>query len=102
MATQAQKDAYNDLKPGLALAEQAVFDVITLAHDGATLREIADALGLEMGSASGRVCGLIERGLVVNSGERRLNPKTKKNITVYKIPSNARSGRLTDNQPRLL
>lgn len=102
MASQAQKDSYNDLKPSLQQKEREVFDFIVSRADGATLREIADRFDWEMGTASGRVCGLKDKGLAVDSGFRRLNQKTKKNITVYKVPIEAARGALADRQPRLL
>lgn len=83
MATQAQIDSFNSLKPKLGDRQASVLSVIEEAGGhGATLREIADILELELSSVSGRVNELYRLGLVFGFGTR-LNPSSGKRMTVW-------------------
>ena len=87
MATQPQIDAYNDLKPDLGRRQAQVLNIIQLkSGGGATLREIADELQLELSSVSGRVRELVEKKRLINSGRTRMNLRSGKAMTVWTEP----------------
>lgn len=82
MSTRASLAAWRDLQPKLGARQEQVLVIIS-EPEGATLREIADRLDLDMSGVSPRVTELHELGLVVNSGRTRLNPRSGKMITVW-------------------
>ena len=83
MATQSQIDSFNSLKPKLGQRQAAVLDVIVSAGGhGATLREIADVLKVELNSVSGRVNELCRHRLVEGCGAR-INLSSGKRMTVW-------------------
>ena len=83
MATQSQIDSFNSLKPKLGQRQAAVLSVIEEAGGrGATLREIADVLEVELNSVSGRVHELCRHRLVDGCGSR-FNPSSGKRMTVW-------------------
>ncbi len=87
MATQPQLDAYNDLKPSLGQRQAQVLNIVRLkSGGGATLREIADELHLELSSVSGRVRELVQKGRLIHSGRTRMNLRSGKPMTVWTEP----------------
>ena len=84
MATESQLLAFKDLKKVLSQrqAEVAVFVFEKLDY-GATLREIADALGHELSSVSGRVNELVKLQWLKDSLKKRVNPRSRKYMTVW-------------------
>lgn len=83
MATQTQLDAWQFLGEKLAERQKAVFEEIRLAKKGLTLFELTERLKLPINQISGRVTELQAKGFVQSSGERRTNPATKKQATVW-------------------
>ena len=66
----------------LSKQEDEVFEVILL-KGGATDREIATELGWEINRVNGRRNGLVDKNLVVDRGQRRKNPISKKQNIVW-------------------
>lgn len=86
MSTRGQINAWDDIQAHLSKRQEQVLAVIKGRGIGATLREIADILGIDMSAVSGRVTELQELKLVYDSGHQRVNPKSGKMITVW-IPT---------------
>jgi hypothetical protein len=83
MSTSAQLQAWNDIQPHLTERQEQVYQVIRARGDGATLRDICDALDIEMNQASGRVSELCELKCIRDSGRKRVNHKSGREITVW-------------------
>lgn len=82
MSTASQVEAWREIQPKLGNRQEQVLAIIK-EPDGATLRELADRLGLDMSGVSPRVTELTDAGLVRDSGRTRLNAKSGKQITVW-------------------
>lgn len=83
MTTRAQVASWDRIQTSLTDRQAEVFQIIHGSPEGATLREIADKLELEMNQVSGRVRELQQLSLVRDSGRGRLNPRSGIEITVW-------------------
>lgn len=83
MSTRAQLHAYEDIKPKLGARQEQVMGIVNAGPDGATLRDIADRLGLDLSGVSPRITELQALGLVYDSGRTRVNVRSGKMITVW-------------------
>lgn len=78
-----QMNAWNEIQPTIADAQQEVLKAIRHSEDGMTLFELVKALGWPVNRISGRVTELHSKELIMMSGTR-VNPDTGKSGTVWK------------------
>lgn len=81
-----QQMSFESLKPKLSARRQEVYDCIESSENGMTNFEIKDKLGWEINCVSGRCTELSDGKFprIVDSGERRKNPKSGKSGIVWR------------------
>jgi hypothetical protein len=80
-----QLDAYREVLLGLARKHRQVMEAFIDLGGQATLFEICDHLKLQAHMVSGRITELRNMGALVDSGKVKINPKSLKNGTVWKL-----------------
>lgn len=80
-----QREAYEAIKPELPNRRAEVLAVLNQLGSG-TLFEVSEALRLPFHCLSGCFTGLRDRGLIADSGERRVFPKSERRHVVW-IPT---------------
>ena len=76
-APETQLESFVALQEKLGPILKRVLEVIEAGgYEGATLFEIRNKLDWDMNCVSGRVRDLVKMGLVVDSGNKRRNPRT--------------------------
>lgn len=85
-----QIDAFKTLK-NLPNKRQVVYSEIGNSGIGMTLFELSGSLSWTINRVSGRVTELKDRGLIVDSGDRRVNPESGKRAIVWKASDEKQS-----------
>lgn len=84
MKPDTQLEAWQAIQDSLCKKQNEVLQVIKSApKSGKTLFELVDALEWPVNRISGRVRELSQKGLIVDSGARRINPASGKNGIVW-------------------
>jgi DNA-binding MarR family transcriptional regulator len=81
---ETQRAAWGALQDSISGKRAAVLEVIK-SREGATMFEVAQALGWPINRVSGRITELCDRELVEDSGERKINPLSGKRVIVWKV-----------------
>ena len=77
-----QLEAYASIKESLSTRRLKVLQAIK-RNRGATLFELVGLLGWPINCISGRVTELKQKGLVMDSGRRKINPLSNKKGAVF-------------------
>ena len=77
------KDAARDMQPKQGRLQQIVLDCLKSRGPSIT-REISYSTGVAYGSIQPRTSELKKRGLIEDSGERRIDPETSKRAIVWR------------------
>lgn len=79
-----QAKAWADLQESIGIKQREVLKAIKKAgKSGKTLFELVEALEWPVNRVSGRVTELSSKGLIVDSGQRRINPESGKHGIVW-------------------
>lgn len=89
MRPSTQLEAWDALQDSVEGKRLRVLSTIKSKRNGLTLFEICNNLKWPVNRVSGRVTELRKKGLIVDSGQRRINPSSGKNgiVWVYKNES---------------
>lgn len=83
MIHDTQQGAWNDLQDTLGAKQAAV--LAELERGPATLFELTRRLGMPVNRISGRITELSARGLIQDTGIRRINPESGKGGIVWRV-----------------
>lgn len=78
-----QLEAYNTLK-NINKKQNEVLTAVTESR-GVALFDLVSILGWPVNRITGRLNELVKAGIIEDSGERKLNPQTKKRAIVWKL-----------------
>lgn len=85
MKPDTQKQAWTDLQDKLSQKQISVLYAIKALGGKASLWQITNLLKWPINNISGRVTELKREKMIIDSGERSVNPKTMKKAIIWKV-----------------
>jgi len=84
MIRDTQIESWESVRKNLSERQLRVFETLIVSKNGLPLFRISEWLGWPINSVSGRVTELSDRGMIVDSGSREVNPATGRRAIVWK------------------
>lgn len=83
MIPDTQLESYESLRQHLSHRHKSVVEAIL--ENGNTLFELVEKMNLPVNYISGRLTELAKKGIICDSGDRKVNPNSGKKAIVWKI-----------------
>lgn len=80
---ETQREAWDSIQDTLGDAQQLVLEKIV--EQPRTAFQVSEVLGWPINRVSGRITELTKKGKIIDSGCRRVNPDSGRNVIVWKL-----------------